>query len=329
MEQLVFVHSGQHYDPLLSDFIFSELNLPKPDYHLKNIGSSFGSQLGHIIDYIGDIIKKESIEQVIVFGDTNTTLAGAIATTRCGVRLVHVEAGLRSGDYSMPEEVNRIWVDSVSDVLFAPSQKAVDCLEKADLKPGAKIHKVGDIMYDVLKTVSHKAQESREPVHHAHWFMTLHRQSNTESLERLLSVLEAVNTLAQENNKSVLFPIHPRTQKAIDKWGIMESDFPSIQWVKPLSYSQTLVCMERSEWVFTDSGGLQKEAFFLKKPVIILRDTTEWTEIVELGWGALTHGQYSRMKEALRTIHPETLGNPPSCYGDGFAAKSMIKILQE
>lgn len=323
-EQLVFVHSGQHYDPSLSKLFFKEFSLPEPDYHLNSARKSFGAQLGYVVDALVDIIEEDSIQQVVVFGDTNTTLAGALAATRTHTKLIHIEAGLRSGDYTMPEEVNRIWVDSVSDVLFAPSKEALQGLGKAGLKPNAQVFEVGDIMYDVLLQVAPNAKGTDRGTQ---WFMTLHRPGNTDSKEVLSSILTSVNRLAKERGKTVYFPMHPRTRKAVDRYNIDLDSLESLIITEPISYEETLFQIKNSEWVFTDSGGLQKEAFFLSKPVMVLRDTTEWKEIIEHGWGALSQGEYQIMKNALDTINPD--GNPPACYGDGNTADLILKHLQE
>ncbi len=323
-DQLVFVHSGQHYDPSLSKLFFDGLNLPKPDYHLDSEKSSVGAQLGFMVDELISIIQSEKIKQVIVFGDTNTTLAGGLAATRTHCTLVHIEAGLRSGDYSMPEEVNRIWVDSVSDVLFAPSKEAVVGLHKGAIKPNAKVFEVGDIMHDVLLQV---APNAKGKARGTEWFMTLHRPGNTDSKEKLTSILDNVNRLAKENGKKVFFPVHPRTHKALADYGLDLSRWTEIDFSEPISYEETLYQIKNSDWVFTDSGGLQKESFFLKTPVMILRDTTEWTEIVEAGWGALTQGEYAIMKKAYENLAPN--GEPPLCYGNGETATKIIDILKD
>lgn len=320
--ELLFVHSGQHYDELMSEVIFSDLGLPAPDYHMKTSHVSFGSQLGDMVDSLMEVIAAEKIERVIVFGDTNTTLAGALAAKRANCILVHIEAGLRSNDWSMPEEQNRIVVDRLSDILFTPNKKSTE-VAKEEAKT-ATVVECGDIMLDALQLFKDKLNQAKYP---SEIFFTLHRQSNTDSEECLRSILKGVNRLGLEEGYKICFPVHPRTLKALKHFKVDLEEFSSIHFCDPLSYTETLAQIKKSKLVITDSGGLQKEAYFLKKPVLVARETTEWTEIIESGWGFLVGSNPEEIMTKGKVLLSADLTNHIPFYGAGNSAEIIVKTL--
>lgn len=318
----LFVHSGQHYDELMSDAIFSDLGLPKPDYHLQVSNAGFGIQLGEMVDSLMKIIQSEEVERVIVFGDTNTTLAGALAAKRLNRSLVHVEAGLRSNDWSMPEEQNRILVDRLSDYLFTPNSSST--LTAKNEAPQAAVIECGDIMLDALLLFKDKLPR---PPKSSSVFFTLHRPANTDDKKSLLSILKGVNNLGSKEGTKVCFSVHPRTEKAMREFTVNKGDYPFIDFCKPMSYSETLAQIKSSKLVITDSGGLQKEAYFLKKPVLVTRNTTEWGEIIQSGWGFLVGSDAENIVAKGQQLLQSQPDDYPSLYGEGKSAEIIVKNL--
>ncbi|MBO6585150.1 MAG: UDP-N-acetylglucosamine 2-epimerase (non-hydrolyzing) [Gracilimonas sp.] len=281
----VIVHTGQHYDNNMSEVFFEELGIQVPKYNL-NIGSGLhGEQTGKMMGAIEEVIHKEEPDLVITFGDTNSTLAGAIVAAKLGVVTIHIEAGLRSFNKAMPEEINRVLTDHASDYLFAPTQEAVSHLEREGL--GEKTVLTGDIMVDtVLNNVKIAAETSniieKYNLHSSGYYLaTLHRPYNVDDPQILSLTLEQLNLL----DKKVLFPMHPRTQKSISDSIISVGD--NIEIIEPAGYLDFLQLMSNSYKIITDSGGIQKEAYILEKPCITLRSETEWTETVDAGWNLL------------------------------------------
>ncbi|RPH30773.1 MAG: UDP-N-acetylglucosamine 2-epimerase (non-hydrolyzing) [Bacteroidales bacterium] len=280
----LIIHTGQHFDSEMSDLFFRDLEIPQPDFNLNINGGTHGQQTSQMISSIETILIKEQPQLVVVFGDTNSTLAGALATVKLGIPCLHVEAGLRSFNRSMPEEINRVVADHTSDYLFAPTQTAMINMEKEGLS--SKAFLTGDIMVDSLSWGSEKAKSSMIMeslgLHNQHFsLLTLHRPYNVDDPLTLSTILSKLIDL----RGTVVFPIHPRTKSIVEKNGItIPSNFVL---TKPLGYLDFIKLQEASTRIITDSGGIQKEAFLLKKPCITLRSETEWVETVAEGWNLL------------------------------------------
>ncbi len=317
----VLVHTGQHYDPLLSDIFFSELDLPPPERHLGIGSDTHARQIGRMLEAIEEVLLVERPDRVLVYGDTNSTLAGALAAAKLGLPLAHVEAGLRSYDRSMPEELNRTLTDHCADLLFCPSSIAFDNLAQEGISAG--VHLVGDVMYDSVL----QQAESLDSRSLARWGLsageyalaTVHRAANTDDTERLRSILEALGRLGEP----VIFPVHPRTRKAMLAAGLEAA--ANVRLAEPLGYREMLALEKNARCILTDSGGVQKEAFFFAVPCVTLRNETEWPETIDCGWNALAGCDAELIVEAA--ARPRPSGAPPQVYGDGHAAERIVEIL--
>jgi UDP-GlcNAc3NAcA epimerase len=285
----VLVHTGQHYDPGLSEVFFRELDIPSPDYHLGIGGGTHGENTGRMIEAIERVLLEERPDWVLVYGDTDSTLAGAIAAAKLHIPVAHVEAGLRSFNRRMPEEINRVLTDHASDLLFAPSETAVRNLLREGIDED-RIKLVGDVMYDAALYYGAKAErESRildrlglKPKEYL--LATVHRAENTDDPERLRAILEALALLHKEI--SVVFPVHPRTQKRARAFGL-EKYLKQVLAVEPVGFLDMIMLEKYARLILTDSGGVQKEAYFYRVPCVIVREETEWIELVEIGWNRL------------------------------------------
>jgi UDP-GlcNAc3NAcA epimerase len=320
----VLVHTGQHYDPNMSDVFFDELGIPKPAHHL-NIGSgSHGAQTGRMIEAIENVILEEKPDFLMVYGDTNSTIAGALAATKLHISVIHVEAGLRSFNRRMPEEKNRVLTDHISDLLFVPTQAAVENLETEGLTKG--VHLVGDVMYDGILHFSGLAKEKsgileklglNEGGFH---LCTIHRAENTDHPERLRAIFEGL----KRSGETIVLPLHPRTRKYLSDYGIAPAE--NIMIVEPLGYLDMVRLESTAKKIVTDSGGVQKEAFFLGKPCITMRDETEWVETVDSDWNTITGADGSKIQDAIRNFDPK--GERPGVFGDGRSVEKMIGIIE-
>ena len=319
----VLVHTGQHYDPALSDIFFQELGLPPPDHYLGVGSGSHGRMTGQMLERLEPVLEQEAPDWVVVFGDANSTLAGALAAAKLHLPLAHVEAGLRSFNRSMPEEINRIVADHVADLLFCPTQTAVDNLAREGLAERA--HLTGDIMYDSLLQHLPLAegrsgimeQLGLSPGRYA--LVTVHRAANTDDLKALERILDALALL----DEPVVFPMHPRARLAL-----MSSDLetpPNVQAIEPVGYLEMLALERGARAVLTDSGGVQKEAYLLGVPCVTLREETEWPETLVDGWNVLAGTEPQRIAEAAH--RPRPAGEPPRVFGDGKAAQRMVELL--
>jgi len=308
----ILVHTGQHYDYEMSKLFFEELGIPKPDYNL-NVGSGpQGMQTGEMLIKIEKVLLKEKPDFILVYGDTNSTLAGALAATKLHIKVSHVEAGLRSFDTSMPEEINRVLTDHASDILFAPTKTAVENLKKEGITDG--VHLNGDVMYDALL---HNIKKE------GYFLATIHRQTNTDNINNLTQILEAFSHLG----KKVIFPVHPRTQKYIKTHGLEEKIKEDVSLVKPVGYIDFLWLEKNSLKILTDSGGIQKEAYLLKVPCITLRENTEWVETVDDKWNILVGKDKEKIIDAaINFIPPEKQNNH---FGDGKASSKIKEILDK
>jgi UDP-GlcNAc3NAcA epimerase len=319
----ILVHTGQHYDTQLSDVFFEELELPKPDHHLGVGSGSHGVQTAQMLERLEAVIAGEKPDRIVIYGDTNSTLAGALAAAKLGVPIAHVEAGLRSRVRDMPEEINRVVADRLSTYLFAPTQTAVANLAGEGIVDGVVL--TGDIMCDALLQHAPIAAERSRIVGNlgltpgGFVLATIHRANNTDHPERLSDIVEALQLL----HESVILPMHPRTRAAL-----MGTDIevePPVRIVEPVGYLDMLALERAARVVLTDSGGVQKEAYLLGVPCVTLRDETEWTETLQGGWNVLAGADTERILAAARRARPE--GAPAHIFGDGHAAEIMVEAL--
>jgi UDP-GlcNAc3NAcA epimerase len=327
----VLIHTGQHFDENMSEVFFREMSIPPPRYHLGIRAGSHGEQTGRMLMAIEAVLLESAPDCVLVYGDTNSTLAGALAAVKLHIPVAHVEAGLRSFNRRMPEEINRILTDHASDILFAPTEHGVRNLLAEGVRPEA-IRLVGDVMYDAaLYYGSRAAAESRVLVdlgleRMSYALATVHRAENTDHPERLESILEALTLLSGE--LPVVLPLHPRTRKILDQHGITLPVGDRLRVIEPVSYLDMIQLEQHAALILTDSGGVQKEAFFHRVPCITLREETEWSELVELGWNRLAPPTLpaARIAAAAR----ESLfsrGEEAQPYGRGKTAQAIVETL--
>ena len=326
----ILLHTGQHYDNLMSEIFFEELELSQPDYNLK-IGSGFhGKQTGEMLAGIEEILLKEKPDRVLVYGDTNSTLAGALAAVKLHIPIAHVEAGLRLSDPHVPEEINRIVTDQLSDILFAPTVTAVENLVREGIST-LRIHQVGDVMYDVALYYSKKADQSSKILQtlkleqKQYLLATIHRPENTDDRVRLQTIMSALCLIAE--HMPVIFPLHPRTHKMLLTYNLLNNLPQGLQLISPIGFLDMLMLEKNASVITTDSGGVQKEAFFHQVPCVILYDKTVWTELVDLGWNFVVppiepDQIYSVVMRAVNT-RGDTKSKP---YGDGYASEKIVKL---
>jgi UDP-GlcNAc3NAcA epimerase len=312
------IHTGQHYDENMSQVFFDELGIPAPKINLQVNSGSREEQISRMAGAIEKIIAQEKPDAILVYGDTNSTKAGAEAGKNSGVPVVHVEAGMRSFNMKMPEELNRIYTDEVSTLLFSPTKTGVENLRKENITKG--VYHCGDVMYDNALRFSAIAETKAgmpEKILPGNYFLvTVHRNFNADSPEKLSSILEALEQIANEFHCPVVFPVHPRTKKIIDQF----SPAANIILLPPVSFLEMLRLEKNAKLVLTDSGGVQKEAFFFQKPCVILRDETEWTELVDCSAAALAGSGEKKITEAVRDLLHKKI-NFPEIFGDGNAAE--------
>ncbi|MFC1634693.1 non-hydrolyzing UDP-N-acetylglucosamine 2-epimerase [Planctomycetota bacterium] len=324
------VHTGQHYDEKMSQVFFDELDIPKPDYNLE-VGSGFhGEQTGKMLQRIEAILIKEIPDLCVVYGDTNSTLAGALAAVKFHIPVAHVEAGLRSFNRRMPEEINRVVTDHVSELLFCPTKISVDNLAKEGISAG--VHQVGDVMFDCIRfyakranTIEQKILEGLDIRPKSYYLATVHRAENTDDGNRLAHILEALNDIATTVCPVVL-PLHPRTVKYARKHSLEFAHYVKV--IQPVSYLEMVALENNARLILTDSGGVQKEAYWLSVPCITLRDETEWVETVESGWNILAGADKHHIINSVRHGHRQRDVAPESVYGNGSAANQICGILQ-
>jgi UDP-N-acetylglucosamine 2-epimerase (non-hydrolysing) len=325
----IIVHTGQHYDYEMDKIFFEQLNIPSPDYHLGVGSGTHGYQTGEMLKKVEEVLSKEKPDLVLVYGDTNSTLAGALSAAKLHIKIGHVEAGLRSFDKRMPEEINRIVTDHISDLLFAPTKTAVKNLYNEGIQDG--VYLTGDVMYDTLlysiEVAEKKSQilDTLEIKPKEYLLATIHREENRneKNLKKIFNAL-------LESGELIVFPAHPGTLKLLKVSGLYNDLKKSkgILLIKPVGYLDMLVLEKNAKKIITDSGGVQKEAYFLKVPCITLRDRTEWMETVEDGWNVLVGTEKERILKAIRAFEPhdETYAYK---FGDGKASEKIVKVIIE
>ena len=330
--QEILVHTGQHYDESMSDIFFQELGIPKPAYHLGVGSGTHGAMTGRMLEAIERVLFEVKPNALLVYGDTNSTLAGALAAVKLHIPVAHVEAGLRSFNRRMPEEINRVMADHVSAWLFAPTQTAVDNLRHEGIRDDSTFL-VGDVMYDAALFYGSRASDAALARHglgsKEYVLATIHRAENTDVPSRLAALFEALQQVAAEI--PVVLPIHPRTRAALARQGVALDKAANLRLVDPLGYLDMVALEKHACVIATDSGGVQKEAFFHRVPCVTLRDETEWTELVALGWNRLVPPNdaasvFHGVMRALRGDLPAVPDADP--YGGGTAGERIAQTLQ-
>jgi len=323
----VLVHTGQHYDIELSQIFFDELGIPKPDYNLGVGSDTHARQTARMMISIEDTLVAEKPDLVLVYGDTNSTLAGALAAVKLHILVGHVEAGPRMFDRNIPEEVNRVLTDHVSSLLFAPTQTAVDNLQREGINDG--VYLTGDVMLDSFLQFSRVAERNSKILDELglgrgkYLLATVHRARNTEIEENLKNIVAAFSSVGEK----IVFPIHPRTAKYLKQYGLYDrlSDAPNVRLIAPVGYLDSIILTRNAKKVLTDSGGLQKEAYFSRVPCITLDDATGWPETVEDGWNILVGSDEDKIITAIRHFVPK--GKQRDVFGDGKAAGKITAII--
>jgi len=319
----VIIHTGQHYDQNMSQAFFEELDIPEPDFNLGIGSGNHGLQTGKMLMEIEKVLINVKPDIVLVYGDTNSTMAGALAAVKLHIPVAHIEAGLRSFNRKMPEEINRIVTDLVSKYLFAPTQTAVNHLQN---EGHSGIYLVGDVMYDSFLYNIQKAKNidilNKLGIQPKSYFLaTIHRPQNTDDFQQLNDLLSSLGNL----NKTIIFPIHPRTKNKLKDFSI-QINYKNLYLIEPVTYLEMIYLENNSELIITDSGGVQKESYFAGIPCIVLRGETEWVELVENGWALLVGNQFGKLPETitgLSTFKP--MADKP--FGDGHASRKIADIL--
>ncbi len=325
----IIIHTGQHFDDNMSSVFFEEMEIPEPKYNLNINGVSHGEMTARMLEGIEDILINEKPDILMVYGDTNSTLAGAIAAIKLNIPIVHIESGLRSFNLNMPEEYNRILTDRVSKVLFVPNETGYKNLINEGFNNfECEIIESGDVMLDAALHYSEMedrvSNELKKQLDEKNNYIlaTIHRQENTNDIVRLKNIISSLNRLHQEYN--VIVPMHPRTQKVIENEGILV-EFDRLESV---GYIDMMYLIKNSSLVITDSGGLQKEAFFLNKYCLTLRSETEWTELVDFGYNFIINDNFKLLSELTEKYYGATILNKPNLYGDGNSAEKIVSSIQ-
>jgi UDP-GlcNAc3NAcA epimerase len=322
----LLVHTGQHYDDNMSEVFFRDLEIPAPAYHLEVGSAGHGKMTGLMLERIEQVLLKERPDLVVVYGDTNSTLAGALAAVKLHVPVAHVEAGLRSFNMRMPEEINRIVTDRISRWLFCPTELAKHNL----LREGTDstcIHLVGDVMYDAVLHYAEKAQARPDlpgtlEGGERYCVATVHRAENTDDPMRLRAILEALDHIS--GSTPVILPLHPRTRARLKQWALVPG---RVRLIEPIGYLEMIALLRDCEGVLTDSGGLQKEAFFLRKPCVTLRTETEWQELVDLGVNIVAGAEVGKITAAWSALQQHALRWDATPYGRGDAGVNIVATL--
>lgn len=323
----VIVHTGQHFDKNMSDIFFEEMEILKPNYNLNINGLGHGAMTGQMLEKIEEVLQKEKPDWVLIYGDTNSTLAGALAASKLHIKVAHVEAGLRSFNMKMPEEINRILTDRISDILFCPSDAAVNnLLDEGYKKINCKIENVGDVMQDAALFYSYKSKKPKAvSLPNKFILCTVHRAENTDNSEAFRNIFEALEEISQKIQ--VVLPLHPRTKNKLQgqNYDFLKSN---IIFIEPVGYLEMVWLLQNCELVMTDSGGLQKEAYFFKKRCLTLREETEWMELVENDFNQICGSDKDKIINAYRSQKANhTLNFDKELYGAGNTGERIINII--
>ena len=320
------LHTGQHYDYQMSQVFFDELDIPTPTYYLGIGSGSHGAQTGKMLTAIEEVLMKDRPDMVLVYGDTNSTLAGSLAATKLNIPIAHVEAGLRSYRRGMPEEINRVLTDHISSVLFCPSHVSVGNLSKEGLT--ANVHVVGDTMTEVLLDIQDRLGEgilTELGVERGHYILcTIHRQENADDRGNMMQIISAILS----TDEMFVIPLHPRTRKNLSRWGML-ADLERAENViltEPKNFMAFTSLERNADKIMTDSGGVQKEAYFFAVPCVTVRDETEWVETLEDGWNVLVGADRERIVEAIGRTRPSVQRN--TSYGDEMVSKRIVSIVE-
>ena len=325
IEELI-IHTGQHFDANMSEVFFEEMEIPKPAYQLDIHGLTHGAMTGRMLEGIEEILIKEKPDGVLVYGDTNSTLAGALAASKLQIPVIHVEAGLRSFNMEMPEEINRILTDRISNILFCPTDTAVDNLKREgfDNMP-IQIIKTGDVMQDAAIYYAAKAEQKSDILNQIDLknfvVATIHRQENTDSKDKLTDIVAGLNEINRQIQ--VVVPIHPRTRNILKQQNIV----PEFKLIDPVGYFDMIMLLRNCELVITDSGGVQKEAFFFGKHCITLREQTEWVELVENAFNILVGSDAVKLSQAFEFFKTKKSDFSIDLYGNGEAAERAAQYI--
>lgn len=326
--QVVLVHTGQHFDANMSEVFFREMDIPAPGYHLDIHSLSHGAMTGRMLEEIEKVLATEKPDITLVYGDTNSTLAGALAARKMHIRVAHVEAGLRSFNMAMPEEVNRILTDRISDYLFCPTRVAVSNLEAEGFRHfGCRILECGDIMFESALYYREKSDRESHILQQlslndgGYHLATIHRQENTDDPVRLRSIVSALNVL--NDDLRVIVPLHPRTRKLLDLYGLV----PQFSVIEPVGYLDMIALTSHARLVLTDSGGLQKEAYFFGRYCVTLRDQTEWTELTDGGYNMLAGADEQSILDAAMVLMQKKGDFSNGLYGDGRTSEKILAAL--
>lgn len=326
------IHTGQHFDDSMSQIFFEELHIPSPKYNLGIHGGSHGQMTGRMLEALEAVMLKTQPDWVLVYGDTNSTLAGALAAAKLNISVAHVEAGLRSHNWRMPEEINRVLTDHAADLLFTPTDIAVENLHKEGISQN-KIKPSGDVMYDSAIYFGRRAERKSDILGQVgidrggYILATCHRAENTDDEERLRAIFDGLGKVA--DRIPVILPLHPRTQKCLEKFGMLNTVGENIILVDPVGYLDMVMLEKNAALVATDSGGVQKEAFFYGVPCVTFRDETEWVELVNLGWNRLVSPISATVVADGIEAGLGTAGKEGQPYGQGDAANRIIDSLIE
>jgi len=326
----IVIHTGQHYDYAMSQAFFDQLPLPTPHYHLGVGSGNHGWMTGTMLPRIESVLIEARPDWVLVYGDTNSTLAGALTAAKMTIPLAHVESGLRSYNRQMPEEINRVLTDHISNLLFCPTRNSVKNLRKEGIKRG--IYETGDVMFDAFLTYRDKAVKkskilSRYGLPPGNYSLaTVHRQENTEDRSRLAGIFKAFEEIATKENPLIV-PLHPRTVSAIQREKIHFTRNAYFQLISPLSYMDMLALVIQAKIILTDSGGVQKEAFFARVPCVTLRNETEWVETVQTGWNRLSGTEPEMIIQAFDEAKKSNFQSAGGLFGDGKAAEKIVDLI--
>lgn len=325
----VIVHTGQHFDANMSEVFFYEMQIPKPKYNLNINSLGHGAMTGQMLEKIEQILLDEKPDAVVVYGDTNSTIAGALSAKKMHIKVVHIEAGLRSFNMKMPEEVNRIVTDRIADLLSCPTDTAIENLKKEGFKNlPIIIEKHGDIMKDAVEFYGKSSAEKSSIISNLELsknefvLATIHRQENTDDEEKLKSIFSSLEKIHPQ--KKVVLPLHPRTKKVLERYEL----HPQITLINPVGYFDMLELLKNCAMVITDSGGLQKEAFFCKKPCIIAREETEWIELVENGFAKIVGSNPQKITDAFQEFLTKKMNFNIELYGNNVGDK-IYKSIQK